>query len=111
MRHVCGLYRGYTGEVNDSPGPAGISDHRLATVPRKPLSFERCAPFVPFHHEIGAFIIAVIQNGMNLTGFESYEQQIWMGFVILAAVLLDTLKRRKAAVFSALRRLLRFVRQ
>jgi ribose transport system permease protein len=43
---------------------------------------------------IGAFIIAVIQNGMNLTGVESYTQKVVLGLVILAAVLLDTLKRR-----------------
>ena len=40
----------------------------------------------------GAFIIAVIQNGMNLTGIESYTQKIVLGSVILAAVALD---RRK----------------
>ncbi len=38
---------------------------------------------------IGAFIISVIQNGMNLMGFESYTQYIVLGAVILAAVLLD----------------------
>lgn len=43
---------------------------------------------------IGAFIIAVIQNGMNLTGVESYTQNIVLGLVILAAVLLDKLKQR-----------------
>jgi ribose transport system permease protein len=44
---------------------------------------------------VGALIIAVIQNGMNLTGVESYRQKIVLGFLILAAVLLDLLKRRK----------------
>ena len=43
---------------------------------------------------IGALIIAVIQNGMNLTGIESYTQKVVLGLVILAAVLLDALKRR-----------------
>ncbi|MBN2310279.1 MAG: ABC transporter permease [Candidatus Hydrogenedentes bacterium] len=43
---------------------------------------------------IGAFIIAVIQNGMNLTGVESYTQRIVLGLVILGAVLLDVLKNR-----------------
>jgi ribose transport system permease protein len=38
---------------------------------------------------IGAFIIAIIQNGMNLLGVESYTQQVVLGAVILAAVLLD----------------------
>lgn len=45
---------------------------------------------------IGAFIIAVIQNGMNLTGVGSYMQKVVLGLVILGAVLLDTLKRRGA---------------
>jgi ribose transport system permease protein len=43
---------------------------------------------------IGAFIIAVIQNGMNLTNVESYTQKVVLGFVILGAVLLDRLKQR-----------------
>jgi len=42
---------------------------------------------------IGALIIAVIQNGMNLTGVESYTQKVVLGLVILGAVLLDRLKR------------------
>jgi ribose transport system permease protein len=43
---------------------------------------------------IGALIIAVIQNGMNLTGVESYTQKVVLGLVILGAVLLDMLKRQ-----------------
>ncbi|MCC6232511.1 MAG: ABC transporter permease [Verrucomicrobiales bacterium] len=43
---------------------------------------------------IGAFIIAVIQNGMNLTGVQSYQQKVVLGLVILGAVLLDLLKKR-----------------
>lgn len=42
---------------------------------------------------IGALIIAVIQNGMNLTGVESYTQKVVLGLVILGAVLADKLKR------------------
>jgi ribose transport system permease protein len=45
---------------------------------------------------IGAFIIAVIQNGMNLTGIGSRAQRIIFGAVILAAVLFDQLKQRGA---------------
>jgi ribose transport system permease protein len=41
---------------------------------------------------IGAFIISVIQNGMNLLGMESYTQQVVLGGVILAAVLLDKVR-------------------
>ena len=43
---------------------------------------------------IGAFIIAVIQNGMNLTNVESYTQKVVLGLVILGAVLLDRLKHQ-----------------
>lgn len=43
---------------------------------------------------VGALIIAVINNGMNLTGVESYTQKVVLGLVILAAVLLDRLKQR-----------------
>jgi ribose transport system permease protein len=43
---------------------------------------------------IGALIIAVIQNGMNLLGIESPDQRIVLGAMILGAVLLDRLKKR-----------------
>jgi ribose transport system permease protein len=43
---------------------------------------------------IGAFIIAVIQNGMNLTNIESYTQKVVLGLVILAAVLFDRIKQK-----------------
>lgn len=44
----------------------------------------------------GAFIIAVIQNGMNLWKIEPFTQKVVLGAVILLAVLLDTLKHRKS---------------
>lgn len=43
---------------------------------------------------IGAFIIAVIRNGMNLTNVDPFNQRIVLGAVLTGAVLLDTLKRR-----------------
>lgn len=43
---------------------------------------------------IGAFIIAVIQNGMNLTGVSPYKQMVVLGSVLLGAVLIDTLRRQ-----------------
>ncbi|HTH48954.1 MAG TPA: ABC transporter permease [Candidatus Limnocylindria bacterium] len=43
---------------------------------------------------VGALIIAAINNGMNLTGVESYTQKVVLGLVILGAVLLDRLKAR-----------------
>lgn len=44
---------------------------------------------------IGAFIIAVIQNGMNLTNVESYTQKVVLGLVILGAVLVDRWRGRR----------------
>jgi ribose transport system permease protein len=43
---------------------------------------------------VGAFIIAVIQNGMNLVGLESNRQKVVLGLVILGAVLLDRLRKK-----------------
>jgi len=43
---------------------------------------------------VGAMIIAVIQNGLNMAGVASYEQKCVFGGLILAAVLLDRFKRK-----------------
>ena len=43
---------------------------------------------------IGALIIGVIQNGMNLSGISSHPQRVVLGLVILSAALIDSLKRR-----------------
>jgi ribose transport system permease protein len=43
---------------------------------------------------IGALIIAVIQNGMNLMGLESAMQLVVLGVVIVGAVALDRVRRR-----------------
>jgi ribose transport system permease protein len=50
---------------------------------------------------IGAFIIAVVQNGMNLTGVSTYRQYVVQGVIILAAVLLDQLRRRSWKLTSS----------
>jgi ribose transport system permease protein len=47
---------------------------------------------------IGAWIIAVINNGMNLIGVESYTQKVVLGGVILGAVLIDRLKHRGSSL-------------
>jgi ribose transport system permease protein len=52
---------------------------------------------------IGAFIISVIQNGMNILGIDAYTQMIVLGAVILAAVLLDTF-RTSGGIARLLRR-------
>ena len=41
---------------------------------------------------VGALIIAVINNGLNMAGVKSYEQMIVFGMLILVAVLLDRFK-------------------
>ena len=43
---------------------------------------------------IGAFIIAVIRNGMNLMGIDPFYQQVVMGLVIIGSVTLDSWKRK-----------------
>ena len=44
---------------------------------------------------IGALIMGVLRNGLNLLGVSAFVQQVVMGLVIVGAVLLDTwLKRR-----------------
>ncbi len=45
----------------------------------------------------GAFTIAVIQNGMNLTNVESYTQKVVLGLVILGAVLVDKARNTRSA--------------
>lgn len=45
---------------------------------------------------IGALIMSVLRNGLNLLGVTSYVQQIAIGAVIVAAVLLDMALHRRA---------------
>jgi len=44
---------------------------------------------------VGALFIAVLSNGMTLLNVQSFYQQIIMGAVILAAVFIDRIRRRK----------------
>ncbi len=43
---------------------------------------------------LGAMLIAVLRNGLNLVNVNSYVQQVVVGIVILLAVLADPLRRR-----------------
>ena len=45
---------------------------------------------------IGALMIGVINNGMNLLGISPYFQQVVKGFIIIGAVLLDRLREEPA---------------
>lgn len=45
---------------------------------------------------IGAFIIGTLRNGLNLMNVNAFWQQIAIGIVIIAAVYLDTIRRKRA---------------
>ncbi len=44
---------------------------------------------------IGALIMAMITNALNILGISSFWQQVFIGIVIIVAVWLDNLKRRR----------------
>ena len=44
---------------------------------------------------VGALLIGVINNGMNLLHVESYVQKVILGLVILGEVLLDRMTPRR----------------
>ncbi|CAB5715807.1 Ribose transport system permease protein rbsC [Delftia tsuruhatensis] len=44
---------------------------------------------------VGALLIGVINNGLNLLGVSSYYQQVIKGVIIVGAVLLDSSRRRE----------------
>lgn len=46
---------------------------------------------------IGAFVIGVLRNGLNLLSVSAFWQQVSIGCVIILAVALDTYRRKKTA--------------
>jgi ABC-type xylose transport system permease subunit len=44
---------------------------------------------------VGAFIIGVLSNGLNLMGVPSYYQQVIKGVVFILAVSLDIFTKRR----------------
>ncbi|MET9252355.1 substrate-binding domain-containing protein [Streptomyces sp. NPDC003717] len=50
---------------------------------------------------IGALILAVLRNGLNLLSVSAFWQQVVIGVVIALAVLLDTARRKAGAVAPA----------
>lgn len=48
-----------------------------------------------FNTLLGVLILGMIGNIMNLTGIPSYQQQVYKGFIIVAAVLLQSIKKRE----------------
>jgi ribose transport system permease protein len=50
---------------------------------------------------IGAFIMGILRNGLNLLGMSSFTQQIVIGSVIILAVLVDmTLRKDRKPAFG-----------
>ncbi|KUO02503.1 substrate-binding domain-containing protein [Streptomyces caeruleatus] len=50
---------------------------------------------------IGALILAVLRNGLNLLNVSAFWQQVVIGVVIALAVLLDTVRRKAGATTTA----------
>jgi ribose/xylose/arabinose/galactoside ABC-type transport system permease subunit len=48
---------------------------------------------------IGAFIMGILRNGLNLLGISSFTQQIIIGSVIIVAVLVDMALRKDRKTF------------
>ncbi len=44
---------------------------------------------------IGAFIIGVLRNGLNMAGVSAFIQQIVIGFVVILAVYIDQIRNRR----------------
>lgn len=44
---------------------------------------------------VGAFILGVLSNGLNLMGVPSFYQQVIKGVVLILAVMLDLYTKRK----------------
>lgn len=47
---------------------------------------------------IGAFIVAILRNGLNLNGVDAYWQQVILGAIIIFVVYLDTSRTNRSAV-------------
>ena len=44
---------------------------------------------------VGAFILGILSNGLNLMGVPSFWQQVIKGVVLILAVVLDVLTKRR----------------
>ena len=44
---------------------------------------------------VGALIMSVLSNGLQLMGISTYWQKLLVGVVLIAAVLVDNIRRRK----------------
>ena len=48
---------------------------------------------------IGALIVAILRNGLNLNGVNSFWQQVILGILIVLVVYIDSLRTRKKSAF------------
>jgi ribose/xylose/arabinose/galactoside ABC-type transport system permease subunit len=46
---------------------------------------------------VGALFIAVLRNGLNLLNVSSYSTEIFVGVLIVVAVMMDTIRQSKNA--------------
>ena len=99
-------------QITDNQCQSRPSNHHEALTTTLQCPSERCSgslidqlsgstqryPPMPFKRAgtlVGALIMGVLRNGLNLLGVSSFLQQIVIGAVIVVAVLIDTwLKRR-----------------
>ena len=44
----------------------------------------------------GCLIVGMITNGMNLMGINSFWQEVFKGIIILAAVIIDVVRKTKS---------------
>jgi len=52
---------------------------------------------------VGVIFLGVLQNGLSVGGVESYWQQIITGVILIAAIALDLVQRRRTARSKSLR--------
>ncbi len=65
MQHVCGICKGYPGEVNDSRGPAGIPEIRLPTLFGKPRTSELHPEPEYFMKALPQGVLSVLFQGLD----------------------------------------------
>ncbi len=50
---------------------------------------------------IGAFVVAVLRNGLNLNGVSSFWQQVILGILIIVAVYIDVRRAKRQRAKTA----------
>lgn len=97
---VCGLLAGLAGVVMstrlDSSQPSGGLGYELDTIAAVVIGGASLAGGVGsiFGTLMGVLTIGVLRNGLNLVGTSPFVQQIVIGLVIVAAVMVDANKRK-----------------